>query len=322
MKFSILGPGGIAHSLAEAVSKLEGVEAYAVGSRDYGRAKAFADKWGYKKAYGSYEEMLKDPEVELVYIATPHSHHYQYAKMCLEHGKHILVEKAFTVNAKQAKEILDLSKEKNLLVAEAMWTRYMPGRKMVEDLIESGVIGEPCSMTSAFGFPLTHVERLTNPELAGGALLDLTVYPITAALMVFKEDLKEIHTTAVMSDKGVDLQDSVTLIFENGKMAMLHTSMLDRTACESIVSGTKGFLKLHGVNNPGAISVYNQEGELVETYKVPEQINGYEYEVLACKDAMEAGLTECPQMPHSEILRVMEIMDKIRERWGMTFPCE
>lgn len=322
MKFSILGPGGIAQSLAETVSKLDGIEAYAVASRDYGRAKAFADKWGYKKAYGSYEEMMKDPEVELVYIATPHSNHYEYAKMCLENGKHILVEKAFTVNAKQAKEILELSKEKNLLVAEAMWTRYMPGRKMVDDLIESGVIGEPCSMTSAFGFPLTHVERLMSPDLAGGALLDLTVYPITAALMVFKEEIKEIHTTAVMSDRGVDLQDSVTLIFENGKMAMLHTSMLDRTACESIISGTKGFLKLHGVNNPGAISVYNAEGEFVETYKVPEQINGYEYEVLACKEAIEAGMTECPQMPHSEILRVMELMDTIRGRWGMTFPCE
>jgi len=322
MKFSILAPGGIAHSMAETVNRLEGVEAYAVASRDYKRAKDFADKWGYKKAYGSYEEMIKDPEVELVYIATPHSHHYQYAKMCLEHGKHILVEKAFTVNAKQAKEILDLSKEKNLLVAEAIWTRYMPGRKMVNNLIESGVIGELHSMTSAFGFPLTHVDRLMNPELAGGALLDLTVYPITAALMVFDGKIKDVQATAVMSEKGIDLQDSVTLTFEDGKMAVLHTSMLDRTSCESIISGTNGFLKLNNVNNPSVISVYNSEREKIASYDVPEQINGYEYEVLACKKALEEGKTECPEMPHSEILRVMELMDQIREIWGMKFPCE
>jgi len=322
MKFSILGPGGIAHSLAEVVNKLEGIEAYAVASRDYGRAKAFADKWGYKKAYGSYEEMVKDPEVELVYIATPHSHHYQYAKMCLEHGKHILVEKAFTVNAAQAKELVALAREKNLLLAEAMWTRYMPGRKMVDDLIESGVIGEVHSMTSAFGFPLTHVDRLMNPELAGGALLDLTVYPITAALMVIDGEVKDIQASAVMSDRGIDLQDSVTLTFENGKMAVLHTSMLDRTSCESVISGTEGFIKLNNVNNPSVISLYNSEREMIASYDVPEQINGYEYEVLACKKALEEGRIECPEMPHEEIIRVMEITDKIREIWGMTFPCE
>lgn len=322
MKFSILAPGGIAHSMAEAVERLDGVEAYAVASRDYGRAKAFADKWGYKKAYGSYEELVKDPEVELVYIATPHSHHYQYAKMCLENGKHVLVEKAFTVNAKQAKELLELSKEKNLLVAEAMWTRYMPSRQMVRELIESGIIGEPRSMTSSFGFPLTHVERLVNPELAGGALLDLTIYPITAALMVFTDEIKELHTTAIMSERGVDLQDSITLIFEDGKMAVLHASMLDVTSCASIVSGTKGFMKINNVNNPSEIEVYNSARKLIANYTVPEQINGYEYEVLACKKAIEEGRTECPQMPHSEILRVMELMDRVREMWGMKFPCE
>lgn len=322
MKFSILAPGGIAHALAETVSRLEGIEPYAVASRDYQRAKDFADKWGYQKAYGSYEEMVEDPEVELVYIATPHSHHYQYAKMCLEHGKPVLVEKAFTVNAKQAKELLDLAKEKNLLVAEAIWTRYMPGRKMVEDIIASGVIGEPCSMTSSFGFPLTHIDRLMNPDLAGGALLDLTVYPITAALMVFDGKIKDVQASAVMSEKGIDLQDSVTLIFENGKMAVLHTSMLDMTSCESIIFGTNGFLKLNNVNNPSEIFVYNNERKQIASYKVPEQINGYEYEVLACKKALEEGRIECPEMPHAEILRVMELTDQIREIWGMKFPCE
>ncbi len=322
MKFGILAPGGIAHSMAEAVNHLEGVEAYAVASRDLGRAKAFAEKWGYEKAYGSYEELMQDPDVDLIYIATPHSHHYQYGKMCLEHGKSILVEKAFTVNAAQAKELLDLAKEKHLLVAEAIWTRYMPGRKMVEELIAQDVIGTPISMTSSFGFPLMHVERLVNPELAGGALLDLTIYPITAALMIFDGAIKEVHSAAVMSEKGVDLQDSVTLIFEDGQMAILHASMQDVTACESIISGTKGFMKINNVNNPSEITVYNSQRKLIASYPVPEQINGYEYEVLACKKALEDGQIECPQMPHAEILRVMELMDQVRANWGMTFLCE
>ena len=177
-------------------------------------------------------------------------------------------------------------------------------------------------MTSAFGFPLTHVDRLMNPELAGGALLDLTVYPITAALMVIDGEVKDIQASAVMSERGIDLQDSVTLTFENGKMAVLHTSMLDRTSCESIISGTDGFIKLNNVNNPSVISLYNSEREMIASYDVPEQINGYEYEVLACKKALEEGRIECPEMPHEEIIRVMEITDKIREIWDMTFPCE
>ena len=119
---------------------------HAVASRSYDRAKAFADKWGFQKAYGSYEEMLNDPQVELVYVATPHSHHYQYAKMCLEHGKHVLVEKAFTVNAAQAEELIRLSEEKNLLLAEAIWPRYMPSRKMIDDLVASGVMMEAYSV--------------------------------------------------------------------------------------------------------------------------------------------------------------------------------
>lgn len=322
MKFSILGPGGIARTMASTIQKLDGVEAYAVASRSYDRAKVFADKWGFEKAYGSYEEMVNDPEVELVYIATPHSHHYQYAKLCLEHGKHVLVEKSFTVNAKQAEELLAISKEKNLLVAEAIWPRYMPSRKMVDDLLAEGAIGEPSSMVSNFGFPLTHVDRLSKPELAGGALLDLTIYPITSALMAFHGEVVNMQTSAVMSPEGVDWLDNITLTFDDGKMAILHGNMLAMTNCDSVIFGTKGYMEIQNVNNYEEIRVYNRNRELVGRYPVPEQISGYEYEVLACKKAIEEGRNECPEMPHTEILRVMKLMDKAREAWGMKLPCE
>ena len=322
MKFSILAPGGIANSLAQAVQGLEDVEAYAVASRSYERAKAFADKWGYQKAYGSYEEMLNDPQVELVYVATPHSHHYQYAKMCLEHGKHVLVEKAFTVNAAQAEELIRLSEEKNLLLAEAIWTRYMPSRKMIDDLVASGVIGEVTSLTGNLGYPLKHVERMQRPELAGGALLDLGVYPINFALMAFHGEVADVKADAVMSPAGVDWRNSITLTFDDGKMAVLHSNMLATLDREGTIFGEKGYLKIQNINNCEEIRVYNENRELTATYQVPEQINGYEYEVLACRQAILEGKCECPQMPHTETLRVMKLMDQIREIWGMKYPCE
>ena len=320
MKFAILGPGGIANKMAYTVQQLEGMELYAVASRDYDRAKAFAEKWGFERAYGSYEEMVEDPEIELIYISTPHSHHYQYAKLCLEHGKQILVEKAFTVNARQAEEILELAKEKNLLVAGAIWPRYMPSRKMIDDLLAEGVIGEPISMVSNFGFPLTHVDRLTKPELAGGALLDLTIYPITSALMVFKEEIVDMQTSAVLSPEGVDWVNNITLTFADGKMAILHGNMVAQTDCDTVIFGTEGCMKLQNTNNYEEIRIYGKSRDVVATYKVPEQISGFEYEVLACKKAIEEGKIECPEMPHAEILRVMKLMDQAREVWGMKLP--
>lgn len=322
MKFSILAPGGIARKMVEAVFGLESVQRYAVASRTYDKAKAFADEWGFEKAYGSYEEMLEDPEVELVYVATPHSHHYQYARMCLEHGKHVLVEKAFTVNAAQAEELIRLSEEKGLLLTEAIWTRYMPSRRMIDELVDSGVIGEVTSLTANLGYVLDHVERMQNPELAGGALLDLGVYPINFAMMVFHSKIKNVASSAVMSPKGIDWMNSITLTFEDGKMAVLHSNMLAQTDREGVINGSKGYIEIQNINNCEEIRVFNLDREITARYQVPEQINGYEYEVIACQKAIEDGRVECEEMPHSETLKVMKLMDEIRGQWGMKYPCE
>ena len=167
LKMAIMGAGAIANKMAATITKMNDVEAYAIAARDEDRAEKFAEEYGFTKFYGSYEEMLKDPEVELVYIATPHSHHYKCAKMCLEAGKHVLCEKAFTVNAAQAEKILRLAEEKKLLLTEAIWTRYMPSRDMINKLIEDGVIGEVTSLTANLGYELSQVKRIWNPKLAG-----------------------------------------------------------------------------------------------------------------------------------------------------------
>lgn len=322
MKFAILAPGHIAHSMARAVSEIEKIERYAVASRDYGRAADFAKQWGFEKAYGSYEELAKDPQVELVYVASPHSHHYEHAKLCLQHGKHVLVEKAFTVNARQAKELIQLSEEKGLLLAEAIWTRYMPSRKMIDELLTEGVLGNVTSLTANLGYILAHVERMQSPELAGGALLDLGVYPINFALMAFHGPVKEVNASAILSPRGVDWMNSITLTFADGKMAVLHSDMLAQTDRQGVISGDKGYLEVQNINNCEEIRVYDLERKLTARYQVPEQINGYEYEVLSCIKAIEEGRTECEEMPHSQTLLVMELLDTIREQWGMVYPCE
>lgn len=323
MNVAILGAGNIARSMAAAIGGLDdSVKAYAVASRNLEKAEKFAAEWGFSKAYGSYEEMAEDPKVDLVYIATPHSHHFEQAKMCIEHGKAVLVEKAFTMNAEQARELLELAKERQVLAAEAIWTRYMPSRKMIDDLIAGGAIGNVTSLSANLGYLLSHVERLRKPELAGGALLDLGVYPINFASMVFGTKIKEVSSTCVKMETGVDSQDSITLIYEDGKAAFLYATMLAQTDREGVINGDQGYMEIQNINNCEEIRVYNLNRELTGRYTVPAQINGYEYELLACKEALEKGEIECPQMPHCEILRIMKLMDSLRASWGIQFPGE
>ncbi len=339
MRFAILAPGKIAQSMAVAVRGIrdekvvdtsdfarklgvnpKDLELYAVASRSLEKAEDFADQWGFEKAYGSYEEMLEDDLVDLVYVASPHSHHYQHARMCLEHGKHVLVEKAFTVNAKQAEELIAISREKGLLLAEAIWTRYMPSRFMIDEMISSGIIGKPHSLMANLGYPMQGKERLCKPELAGGALLDVGVYPINFAMMVFHSGIVKVQATAQMSPEGVDWTNSVTLTFREGEMAVLHSTMLSPTDRMGIIYGENGYIEVQNINNCEEIRVYDSNHQLRETHKVPAQINGYEYEVLACMKAIQEGKVECEKMSHGETMRVMGLLDDIRAMWGMKYP--
>lgn len=320
MKFAILGAGNIAQTMANTISKMNGIESYAVASRDIGKATEFATKNGFEKAYGSYEELVQDDEVELVYIATPHSHHYAHARLCIEHGKPVLCEKAFTANAKQAKEILSLAKEKKVFITEAIWTRYMPSRERIQAVIDSGIIGDVTSVTANLGYAIGQVERLVKPELAGGALLDLGVYPINFACMVLGSNYSEVSSTAIITDTGVDSMNTITLSYADGKMASLHSTFMARTNRMGIISGTKGYMEIQNINNCEEIRVYNSNDELLKKETFKDQITGYEYQVEACVEAMKNGLLECPQMPHAETIKGMELMDSLRKEWGVIYP--
>ena len=301
---------------------MKGVKLYAVASREKVKADVFAGKHGVKKAYGSYEELVKDNKVELIYIATPHSEHYENARLCLENNKPVLCEKSFTANAAQAEELFKLAREKHVFITEAIWTRYMPMLKTIREVIGSGVIGDPKTLTANLGYVIDKVERILSPALAGGALLDVGVYPINFAMMIFGNDIEKVRSSCTYTDTGVDRQNTVTLQYGDGKYAVLNSSMESLSDRKGIIYGTKGFAIVENINNFESITVYDASYKKAAEYKRPKQISGYEYEVEASIRAIRAGKIQCEEMPHEEILRVMKLMDSLRKEWGIVYPFE
>ncbi len=330
LRFGILGSGFIATKMVEAVKALEsrgmGVEAYAVASRTLSRAQKFAADYGVRHAYGSYEELANDPQVDLIYVATPHSEHYNNILLCLEHNKNLLVEKAFTANALMASEVIALAEEKGVFLCEAMWTRFLPAVQMVKDWISAGKIGKVESVEADFSMPLTHIDRLRKPELAGGALLDLGIYSLTFADMFLNGDaanpIVKTESKCVKFSTGVDATDWMDLVYASGQVAHLKTSMVAPLKNEGVIYGTEGFIRVQNLNDMVEIQLFDVAGTLVESVKPPRIENCYEYEVLGCKAAMEKGLKECPEMPHSKTMQMMTQMDSLRAAWGVSYPFE
>ena len=322
MKLAILGPGRIADIVTNALVATPEIECYAVASRNLERSKAFAEKFGFQKAYGSYEEMLSDPEVQLVYITTPHSHHYEQMMMCLEYGKNVICEKAFTVNADMAKKVYAKAKEKGLYAAEAIWTRYMPSRKMIQDIIDSGIIGKLNVVTANLSYDIDWKERLVDPALAGGALLDIGIYGLNFALMHFGTDIERVESSVWMTPSGVDGMETITIFYKDGRMAALNHTIYARSDRKGIFHGEKGYVVVENINNPNAINVYDDNDQLLAHYDVPEQINGYEYEFIEAVRCIEEGKIESDSMPAADSIYVMELMDSLRKDWGMIYPME
>lgn len=316
MNIGILGAGRIAITMANTVNGMDDVKLYAVASRDLERAEDFAREYNVEKAYGSYEEMVKDENVDLVYVATPHSHHLEHIKLAADYGKAILCEKAFTMDAKEAIEAYAYAKEKGVLLAEAMWVRYMPMTTTLKELLASGRIGDVVGLTANLGYSIMHKERILRPELGGGAILDLGVYTLNFATTVLGDDVKKIDSTVVMHETGVDRQEFITLIYENGVMASLYNTALTVADRRGAIYGTKGYIIVDNINNYEAFHIYNQKYELIETIERPEQITGFEYQVSACKRALSEGKLECEEMPHEHSIKIMQIIDEIRKCWA------
>lgn len=322
MNVGIIGAGTIAANMAVTLREMDDAVCYGIASRSLEKAEAFAEENGVLHAYGSYEEMVQDEAIELVYVATPHTFHKEHAMLAMKHGKHVLVEKPFMVNAEQAKEVLAYAKEQNVLVAEAIWTRYLPSRRIIDEIISEGKLGEVVSVSANLGYEMSTKGRIIDPNLAGGALLDVGVYAINFAAMILGTDYESCVSSCTKGETGVDMQNAMIFTYPNGKLAMLHSSALAASEQYGIVYGTKGYLVARNINNVDEIEVYNLDRESEELHYVPEQITGFEDQVRACMRTIRDGQLECVEMPHSEILRIMEIMDGLRKEWGIKYPCE
>lgn len=322
MRIGLMGAGNIAGMMAKTVAGMKGVSLYAIASRTEEKAKAFARKYGVKKAFGSYEAMLKDDKVDLVYIATPHSEHYDNAMLCIKYKKPVLCEKAFTANAGQAKEVLEYAKKEQVFITEAIWTRYMPMVDMIKDVLNQGMIGKPTMLSANLSYSLEHIQRMYDPALAAGTLLDLGVYPINFASIFFGTNIAKVSSFCTYTETGVDKQETITIQYTDGKVASLTASQCCVGDRKGIIQGSEGFMVIENINNYESFTVYNKDRKKILYRKAPKQITGYEYEVMACMQALKNGALECPQMPHKETIRVMEFMDDLRKEWGVVYPFE
>lgn len=322
MKFGILGAGTIPTTFMEAVKVVDGVECVAVGSRSLDKAQVLADKYNIPKAYGSYEEMLGDSEVEAVYVATPHSHHYEHMQLCIQHGKHILCEKAFTVNATQAKVVLELARKKNLFVLEGMWPRFFPMVPKVQAILDSGRLGKVHSLTASKCYSiLNNKERLYLPELAGGALLDLGCYVLNIASMFLGNEVVRMESAVEFAETGVDLQENIMLQYKSGAVATLTASMGSVAPEICVISCEKGYIHIPNASRMEEVFVMDQKHQVLEHLQA-EPFQNFQYEVAAMAKAVAEGKLECGEMSHETTVFIMEQMDALRKQWGLSYPCE
>lgn len=321
-KWGIIGTGNIAGQFARGLAAMTDAELVAVGSRSQESAQTFADTHGAARAHSSYEALAADPEVEAVYVATPHPMHLENSLLCIEHGKAVLCEKPFTLNAGEAQTLIDAAKAKGVFVMEAMWTRFFPVMTKLKELVEGGAIGEVKLLQADFGYnsAFNPESRTFNPDLGGGALLDVGVYPISLASFLLGTPV-EVSSQAHLGQTGVDEQAAVVLKHEGGALALLSTAVRATTPQEAVIMGTGGSVRLPAAWwKPETLILTTEAGE--ETFDSPLPHNGYPYEAAEVARCLQAGLTESPVMPLAETLAVMKTLDACRAQWGMKYPGE
>lgn len=319
MNVGIIGAGHIAEKAARTLSAMDGMQCLAIGSRSEEKASAFAGRFGIPRAYGSYSALLADPEIDLVYIATPHSCHFAQAREAILAGKPCLVEKSFMLNAMEAASILALAREKGVFIAEAMWTRYMPVRQMAREVLASGIIGKPTMLSASLSYNVSDKERVLQPSLGGGALLDLGVYLLNFVRMYCDSPIRDLTTSCIRAGSGVDASEVISFIHEDGTLSTVCSSAFSQGENTGVIAGTTGYLVFDDLINPTCLRICRKRHVVEKEIPVPEQITGFEYQFQACADAIRAGLFEPPQMPHAETLYIMHLMDRLRTDWGVPF---
>lgn len=325
MKWAILGTGKIANRFAEALNHIpEQAELLAVGSRQQATGDAFGDKYHIPRRYTSYEEVASDPDVDIVYIGTPGVYHLRDVAMSLNHGKHVLCEKAFAINAREAQTMVDLAREKKLFLMEAMWTRFFPIHVRLRELLAEGAIGTVNGITINFLAkpPFDLNNRFFNLELGAGVLLDTASYGVSWASSLFGEP-EAVTGLATFGESGADYQTALVLRYKAGQLVSLMSSQISYDDKDAVVFGDKGKIVVHSPWYKPDKMTLHVEGRDPELIHLPlGDYNGYEYEAMEVMNCIKAGRTESEIMSLDETLSIMRTLDAVREQWGHKFPFE
>jgi dihydrodiol dehydrogenase / D-xylose 1-dehydrogenase (NADP) len=320
--WGILGPGNIARKFAVSLAHVRHAEAVAVGSRDLAKAQAFAREHGIAGAHEGYDSLVADPDVDVIYVATPHAFHKDHTILALEAGKHVLCEKPFAINAAQAEEMVACAREKKLFLMEGMWARFFPLAAKLRELIAAGAIGDVRMVTADWGFRANANpdHRLFNPELGGGALLDIGIYPVSFANMIFGTPERTATLATMNRQTGVDEQEGILFGYKDGGMAVLHAAIRTQTDVRGVIFGTEGRIELDKPFRPAMLTM--TRGNETTRIEKPYPDFGFQFEAEAVCECIRAGKTESDVMPLDESLSIMRTMDALRKEWGLSYPAD
>jgi predicted dehydrogenase len=323
LRWGILGTGFIADlQVRDLVDN--GFAVQAVGSRSLETSQAFASRFGIPTAHGSYEDLAADPDVDVVYVATPHVFHHENALLALNAGKHVLVEKAFTINARQAQEIVDLAAGKGLVALEAMWTRFLPHMARLREIVAGGTLGEVRKVVASHNqdLPKDPAHRLNDPALGGGALLDLGVYPVSFSFDVFGAP-QRILASAALTATGVDRQTAAIFEYADGQQALVDCALDTAGNNRAAIIGTGGWVEIESVwYNPTPFTRYDASGNIVERFDEPVQGRGMQYQAAELERLVREGLTAGTLLPPGESVAIMAALDEVRRQIGLTYDAD
>ena len=317
-RWGIMGTGRIAGIFCHMLSRLEGAEIYAVASRSMEKAVAFGGRYPAEIYYGSYEDLVKDPKVDIIYVATPIACHYDNVRLCLEYGKHVLCEKALTADSTQAAELYALAQEKHLLLLEALWTKCQPVFCKVMEWYKSGKFGEIQAVEARFYTAATKDHRLIKYKEQGGVLFDLMIYPLMYACALLGYDPASVHAVAIKGKEDIDIMESVHLQYPNGSFAALTAGLSHERQISLYIQGTKGRLIIRDeffFQATKAVLV-DWDNQVIEEFEAPFDINGYEYEAMEAMDCLAKGKTVSSLLPMEDTIAALKLLEKCKDAWN------
>lgn len=325
IRWGILGCGRIAASFAESLKYVPDAELVAVASKTKSKAMEFAKSFSVEYCYDNYLDLITNQDVDVVYVATTHNYHYETCVLCIENKKPVLCEKPFTVNSREARQLIALARQNKVFLMEAMWTRFLPCVLEIERSISEGIIGDIMIFKGDFGIGAKNRENSPkyyfDPHLAGGALLDIGIYPVSFSSMVYKKAPDKIETYGYIGDTKVDEQAAYIFQYGDGKMAVLSSSFIVDMPHDGLICGTKGYIRIPDFSRPTRYfeKLFDQEER---EFVIPFESNGLQYQAQEVNRCLREGKLESEIMPLNETLEIMETLDRLRAKWGLKYPVE